>query len=61
MDYEDAENIKIGERVRQLHYELTGEKLGLMEFPGAAALQAVMLELQQMEEAVKDLTGCSPS
>jgi hypothetical protein len=52
---EEIESIKIGEIARQAHYEITGEKLGVFEFPCWEAIERAQQAIRESDSAVTDL------
>lgn len=55
MSYEEAETIALGQLAAQLHFDMTGEKLGLFEMPCPEAIEQAMAAARETETAVIDL------
>ncbi len=55
MSPEDTYHIRIGEMARQFHFEITGERLQLLELPCAEAMERAMQEIRDTNTAVQTL------
>jgi hypothetical protein len=53
--YEEAELIAIGRLAGRLHFEITGQQLGLFELPCHEALVQAMQAVGETDQAVNDL------
>ncbi len=56
MSHDDAYLIRLGELARQIHFEMTGEQLQLLEMPCVEAMLKAAAVIREADDTISSLT-----